>query len=410
LIKLLLRILLPIVVIAGAGYAGWTMIQNRPIPETRVVEVPLPLVETMDVAYSNVRLRVRAEGTVAPRTEAEFVPEVFGRVMEISPSLVVGGFFEEGEVLLRLDSREYELAVTRSRASIAQAELRLEIERQEAAVAMEEWELLGAGRPTALAMREPQIAEAEAALASAEAALQQAEYDLERAIVRAPFAGRVRSKRVDVGQFVQRGNSVATIYAVDAVEIRLPIPDSELQFVDLPLAYRGDGGSESVTGPEVILRSEFAGQEHEWRGRIVRTEGEIDPRTRMVHAIARVEDPYARSENRLRPPLALGMFVEAEILGRSSGQVAILPRSVLRGADQVLVVSVAGELRFQQVEILRLERDRVLVSSGVAEGDQIVVSPLENAVNGMRVRVIEEAPGEETAGESGAAGMGLIGE
>ena len=347
---------------------------------------------------------------MAPRTEAEFVPEVFGRVMEIAPSLVVGGFFEEGDVLLRLDSREYELAVTRSRASIAQAELRLETERQEAAVAMEEWELLGAGPPTPLAMREPHIAEAESALASAEAALQQAEYDLERTIVRAPFAGRVRSKRVDVGQFVQRGNSIATLYAVDAVEIRLPIPDSELQFVDLPLAYRGDGGSVSETGPEVILRSEFAGQEHEWRGRIVRTEGEIDPRTRMVHAIARVEDPYARSDEGLRPPLALGMFVEAEILGRSSGQVAILPRTALRGADQVLVVDDEYELRVQQVEIFRLERDQVMVRSGLEEGDRIVVSPLENAVNGMPVSVIGEDLGQETAEENGAAGMDLAGE
>ncbi len=395
-------------VVAGAGYAGWTMIQNRPIPETRVVEVSLPLVETMEVSYSNVRLRVRAEGTVAPRTETEFVPEVFGRVMEISSSLAVGGFFEEGDVLLRLDSREYEFAVTRSRSAIAQAALRLETERQEAVVAMGEWELLGAGRPTPLAMREPQIAEAEAALASAEAALQQAEYDLERTIVRAPYAGRVRSKRVDVGQFVQRGISVATLYSVDAAEIRLPIPDSELQFVDLPLAYRGENGSESVAGPEVILRARFAGQEHEWRGRIVRTEGEIDPRTRMVHAIARVEDPYARSEERLRPPLALGMFVEAEILGRPSGRVAILPRSVLRGADQVLTVDEAGVLRFQQVEIFRLERDRVLVRSGLTDGDHIVVSPLENAVNGMRVRVIEGLPAEETVGEKGTAVMGSI--
>ena len=409
-IKLALRIVLPMVVLAGAGYAGFTIIQNRPITETRVVESPLPLVETMDVAYSNVRLQVRAEGTVAPRTEAEFVPEVSGRVMEIAPSLAVGGFFEEGDVLLRLDSREYELALTRSRSSIAQAELRLETERQEAAVAMEEWELLGAGRPTPLAMREPQIAEAEAALASAQAALQLVEYDLERTVVRAPFAGRVRSKRVDVGQFVQRGNPVATLYAVDAVEIRLPIPDSELQFVDLPLAYRDDGGSESVSGPEVILHSEFAGQEHEWRGRIVRTEGEIDPRTRMVHAIARVEDPYARSEDRLRPPLALGMFVEAEILGRSSGQVAILPRTVLRGADQVLVVDDGGELRFQQVEIFRLERDQVMVRSGLEEGDRIVVSPLENAVNGMRVRVIESSPAQATAGENGTAGTDSTGE
>ena len=201
-IKLILRIILPILVLAGAGYATVTMIRNRPVPETRVAEIPLPLVETIKVGYSNVTLSVFAEGTVAPRTVSELTPEVAGRVVEVADSLVVGGFFEEGDVLLRLDARDYELAVTRGQSAIAQAKLRLETERQEAAVAMVEWELLGSGRPTPLAMREPQIAEALAALASAQAALQQSEYDLERTVVVAPFAGRVRAERIDIGQFV----------------------------------------------------------------------------------------------------------------------------------------------------------------------------------------------------------------
>ena len=387
-IKLILRIILPILVLAGAGYATVTIIRNRPAPETRAAEIPLPLVETMEAGYSNVTLSVFAEGTVAPRTVSELTPEVSGRVIDVAESLVVGGFFEKGDLLLRLDSRDYELAVTRSQAAIAQAKLRLETERQEAAVAMEEWELLGSGRPTPLAMREPQIAEALAALASAEAASQQAAYDLERTVVRAPFAGRVRQERVDVGQFVARGNSVATLYAVDAAEVRLPIPDSELAFLDLPLAYRDDEVAiGSLRGPRVILRSEFAGRRHEWRGTIVRTEGEIDPRTRMVHAIARVEDPYARGKDPNRPPLAVGMFVEAEIIGRSSGRVMVLPRTVLRGADRVLIVDDADHVRFRQVELFRLERDRILVKSGIEEGDRIIVSPLENAVDGMQVQV-----------------------
>ena len=401
-IKLFLKIGLPIVVLAVAAYASLTLIENRPVPETQAVEVPVPLVDTMEVLYSNQRLGVRTEGTVAPRTEAELVPEVAGRVIEVAPSLAVGGFFAEGDVLLRLDPREYELAVTRSRAAIAQGELRLEIERQEAAVAMEEWELLGEGRPSALALREPQIAEADAALASAEAALRQAEFDLERTVIRAPFTGRGRSERVDAGQFVARGNPVATLYAIDAVEVRLPIPDAELEFLDLSLADR----KEDSVGPEVILRAEFAGGEHSWRGRIVRTEGEIDPRTRMVHAIARVEDPYSTAGAGGRPPLAVGMFVEAEVLGRSSGPVAVLPRNVLRGVDEVLIVDEPGFLRVQKVEIFRFERDRVLVRSGLKDGEKIVVSPLENAVNGMKVRLSSEprvSEGSPPASSMGAA-------
>ena len=172
----------------------------------------------------------------------------------------------------------------------------------------------------------------------------------------------------------------------------MPIPDSELAFLNLPLAYRGDEVAiGSVRGPRVILRSEFAGRRHEWRGRVVRTEGEIDPRTRMVHAIARVEDPYARGDSPNRPPLAVGMFVEAEIIGRSSGRVMVLPRTVLRGADRVLIVDDTDHVRFRQVELFRQERDRILVQSGIEEGDRIIVSPLENAVDGMQVEVAETA-------------------
>lgn len=393
--KLLLRILVPLVVLAGAGYTTYVMVENRPAPPTRVAEPVIPLVETVEARFETVPLEIHAEGTVAPRVETELIPEVAGRVVEISDSLVVGGFFEEGDVLFRLDPREYELAVTRSRGAIAQANLRLETERQEAAVAEREWELLDVGRPTALALREPQIAEAQAALASAEASLAQAEYDLERTVVRAPYDGRVRTKQVDVGQFVQRGSPVATLYSVDAAEIRLPIPDAELEFVDLPLAYR-DGGAGNVPRPRVVVRAQFAGGTYQWDGWIDRTEGEIDPQTRMVNAIARVEDPYSRGSNPGRPPLAVGMFVEAEILGRSSGQVVVLPRSVVRGDDQVLLVDDENNLRFTDVDVFRLERDRVLLDGGLKAGDRIVVSPLENAVDGMRVRVQVTASASQT--------------
>lgn len=383
--KLFLRSLIPLVVLAGAGYGTYVLIEMRPPPPTRAVQAEVSLVETIEVVFSSVLLRVHAEGTVAPGIETELIPEVAGRVVDLAPSLVVGGFFEEGDVLFRLDPREYELAVIQTRASIAQANLRLVTERQEATLAEREWELLDAGRPTPLALREPQIAEAQAALAAAEATFAQSEYDLERTVVRAPYDGRVRTEHIDIGQFVQRGTSVATLYSVDAAEVRLSIPDAELAFVDLPIAYRDSDST--VSKPRVILRTQFAGKTHEWVGQIDRTEGEIDPVTRMVNAIARIEDPYSRASNPSRPPLAVGMYVEAEIVGRSSGEVAVLPRSVLRGANQILVVDSDNTLRFKSVNVFRLERDRVLLNGGVEEGDRIVVSPLEGAVDGMAVNV-----------------------
>ena len=195
----------------------------------------------------------------------------------------------------------------------------------------------------------------------------------------------MREKTADVGQFVTVGAPVARVYAVDAAEIRLPLPDAELAYLDLPLNYRGESGR--VRGPRVTLRTTFAGRRHEWEGRIVRTEGEIDPRTRMVHVVAEVRDPYGRGADPMRPPLAAGMFVEAEIDGRTVQDVAVLPRAARRGADQVLIVDGENRLRFRQVDLLRTTIDEVFVRSGLHTGERVILSPLEAVSDGMRVRV-----------------------
>ena len=386
--RLALMLLLPVVVVAVGTFGAWTMIEARDKPEPQPVEVPLPLVRVITVRPETVRLTVEAEGTVRPRTETEMVPEVSGRVVEISPSLTAGGFFEEGDVLLKIDPREYELEIVRSRAAVAQAELRVATAKQEAQVARKEWESLGEGDPSPLVLREPQIAEAKAVLASAQAALDRAKYDLERTTVRAPYAGRVWEKRVGRGQFVTRGSPIARIYSVDLAEVQLPIPDAELAFVDLPLAYRGRSGKANM--PRVRVRATFAGKKHEWRGRIVRTEGEIDAHSRMVRAVAQIEDPYGYTAHPGRPPLAVGMFVEAEIQGRWVRNVVFLPRTALRAGDQVLVVDEESRIRYRSVEILRAETDRVIVRSGLSEGERVCVSILAAAVDGMKVRTVEQ--------------------
>jgi RND family efflux transporter MFP subunit len=314
--------------------------------------------------------------------------------MWVSPSLAIGGFFEEGDEMLKIDRREYELAVTRSRAAVAQAELRVATEEQEAAVARKEWEDLGQGEPTALVLREPQLAEANAARASAQAALEQTQFDLERTVVKAPFAGRIRRKQVDIGQYVQRGQSVATLYSTDVAEIKLPIPDKELEFLNLPLAYRD--AEARAAGPSAVVSADFAGQTYKWQGRIVRTEGEIDPQTRMVQALAQVENPYAQAPNSSRPPLAVGMFVQAEIAGRTVRAIS-LPRTALRGESVAWVINDRNQIEFRELDILRLEHDRVLVRGGIEPGERVCVSALEAAVQGMEVKVLEA--GSESASE-----------
>jgi multidrug efflux pump subunit AcrA (membrane-fusion protein) len=192
---------------------------------------------------------------------------------------------------------------------------------------------------------------------------------------------------------VQRGQSVARLYSVDIAEVRLPIADEQLAFLSLPLAYRNVEASQNTQGPAVTLRTNFAGETYEWRGRIVRTEGEIDPRTRMIHAIAQVSDPYARTGSSRRPPLAVGMFVKAEIQGQGVRAIPV-PRTAVRGENTVLVVNDKNVIEFRKLDIFRQERDRVLARGGVEDGERICVSTLEAAVEGMPVRILEESAPE----------------
>jgi RND family efflux transporter MFP subunit len=383
--------------VLGLGFLGaYALHATAPEVKTVATQAPAPLVRVASVRPEERELTVITHGTVAPRTESDLVPEVSGSVVWVSPALVSGGFFESGEPLLRIDQRDYEVALERARASLARArsehnrakkELarRKGLAERQVASASQLDDALNAERVTAAALRE------------ARAALEKAERDLERTEVTAPFAGRVRDERVDVGQFVNRGASIARLYAVDYAEVRLPIPDDELAYLELPLLYRGEIGDDA--GAEVLLRARFAGGEHTWQGRIVRTEGEIDPKSRMVHVVARVDDPYRRTQDGMRPPLAVGLFVEAEIKGQRVQNVVVLPRAAMRGLDQVLVLDQDSRLRFRRVDVLRAGHDQVVIRPGLAPGEKVCVSPIETVIDGMRVREASASPApEEEAG------------
>jgi len=393
-----LKIILPLLILVGAVVGAMAMIASKPEVETRRPEAKPPLVRVIPVEIRDLRLTVSSQGTVAPRTESQLVPEVSGRVIRVAPSFVAGGFFSEGEPLVEIDSVDYRQAVVRARAEVAQCKLRLAQEEAEAEVARREWDELGKGEANPLTLREPQLEDARAALDAAGANLESAERDLERTVVRAPFDGRVRQKSVDMGQYISRGTPVATVYSVDIAEIRLPLPDDECAFVDLPLVYRGEEATE--TGPRVTLRADFAGHFHEWQGVIVRTEGEIDPRSRMVHAVAQVKDPYGRrKESPDRIPLAVGMFVQAEIEGRAVQDVAVLPRTALRPNGRVFVIDPDDRLRFRTVTVLRAARDSVIVSDGLEPGERVCLSSLDVVTDGMQVRVEGETPEAAVPGE-----------
>lgn len=373
-------VVLPLLVVVFGVVAAMVIVRIRPEVERQATPTPDPVVRVVEARPGTLTLTVPSQGTVEPRIESTLVTQVGGEIVRTSPSFATGGFFERGEMLLEIDRRDYELALERAEAELARAELRLEQERAQAAVAREEWEELGDGDPSPLTLREPQLAEARAALEAAEAALARAELDLERTRIRAPYAGRIRAKRADLGQFVAPGAPLAEMFSVDTAEITLPIPQDQLAFLDLSLGSDAGGG-----GSDVLLRADLGGRWAQWEGRVVRTAGEIDPKSRMLHLIAEVDDPYARRDP-AREVLPMGLFVDAEIVGRRVESVYRLPRTALRDQSRLLVLEDGDRLRYRSVELLRVDGDTILVSDGLSPGEQVCVSSLEAVVDGMRVQ------------------------
>lgn len=388
------KILLPMIVVLAACLAAFVVLATAPEVKRGTPEALLPAIRVMTPNPQDVLLKIRSQGTVMPRTESTLVPEVSGPVTWVSPALVSGGFFEPDEPLIRIDARDYQTAVARARAEVARAQgesehATSELKRQE-----------GLARKNATSSSHLSAANRAARVASANleaawAALYQAERDLERCVLRAPFKGRVRDENVDIGQFISRGMPVATLYATDFAEIRLPLADAELAYLDLDRLE-----SDPDSGPDVTLHARFAGEPHSWQGQIVRTEGEIDSRSRMIHVVARVEDPYGRNQAGEKEgadsPLAVGLFVQADITGDLAEQVLVVPRSSIRDGERLVVVDDEDRLHLREVEILRIDQEDVILRAPLRAGERIGTSSLQWIVEGMQVVPVQDVGGNRS--------------
>jgi RND family efflux transporter MFP subunit len=393
--KLFIRVLLPVLVLVGAGHLAWVAVANRVEPERRAAPLAIAEVEFITLARSDFKVLVHSRGTVRPRTQSTLVPQVSGRIVEVSPDLRAGGFFEAGNVLLRIDARDYEAEVTVAEATLSQAHATFAEEQARADQAQRDWRRLGeSGTPDDLVLRKPQLAGARAARASAQARLQRARLDLERTTIRAPYAGRVLEHDVDVGQVVAPGTTLATIYAVDYVEVRLPLANRQLEFVQVPEIFRREDVPDAASGPALRLSARVGNTTHTWHGRVVRAEGAIDTSSRQLFVVGQVDDPYGKGPEG-RPPLKVGQFVEAEIEGRELREVFVIPRAALRAGSRVLLIDAQDHIRARPVQVVHSDDEHAVIAHGLAAGERLVINALGDGMEGVKVRA--RAPGTERA-------------
>lgn len=381
------KIFTPVAILMIAGSVAAAMVWQKKEPEKNVVMDPIISVNTVQLKSTDMAFTISSQGNVSPHTETTLVSEISGVVTEVTPGFVVGGFFKKGDILLKLDSSDYEVAVRQAHANLLIMQARLAREDAQAKQARQEWDMSGRPRSAAppIALRIPYQEEARANVLFAQAELDKAERKLKQTVIRAPYDGMIREKLVDVGQYVSTGTQIAQTFAVDFAEVRLPLTDQDITFLELPNPGDLQNGG-SYTGPEVELTGIIGGREYKWPAQIVRTEGVIDQRTRVHYAIARIVDPYNLNGQGQRPPLSIGSFVKAGIKSRLIQNIIAIPLSAIRGMNQVLVKDVENRLRIYKVEIIRTDKNFAYVRGDALDSQKAITTAVYNPVDGMSIQ------------------------
>ena len=397
--NLMNRKFMPIAIFAGLVAIAVIIRMNPPeTPQRPQFSGPTMTVETIPVLPRDYRIMLQSYGTVQPRTRSMLVAQVGGQIVEINENVRDGGFFEKGDTLGQIDPRDYEADVQIALASLADAKQVMAEAIARSDQAREDWERLGnEGEPSKLVLRVPQLEAARAGVGSAESALTKVKLDLERTSIVAPFAGRVIRKLVDLGQVVGPNTQLAEIYATDVVEIRLPLRNRDLGFINLPESYRHSGPRE--TSIDVLIKSDLIGNE-KWQARLVRTEGAIDESARQLHVIAQIDDPFGpRSEG--RSPLKIGQYVTAEIEGKTLPGALVIPNSAIYQGSYVYTVE-DDILRRRDIEIAWQNDIDAVVDNGLELGMDLVMTPLGQVTSGIRVSVLgAESRGNRRTGPGG---------
>ena len=376
---------LPMVIVGVVLMVVAILLLSKPKADKRSANVGSKIsVEAINIQSSRITPKVLSYGLVEPRTRSKLVAQVSGRVERVSERFRDGGFFQQGELLLQIDSTDYEIAVDISQASLAEAEQGLAEEITLAEQAKADWSRLeNKSSASPLVLREPQLKTAEANVRSAQALLKQAKINLERTSIRAPYDGRVLSTSVDLGQVASNNTVLGEIYATDAIEVRLPIKNNDLQFLDLPEDYRHqDGTPENL--PTVKIRSDLSKVEV-WEGTVIRTAGSIDDSSRQLYVVARIDDPFGqKAEGRFQ--LKIGQYVTAEIDGITLDSAISIPNKAIYQGSYVYLLR-EGAVYRTPIEIGWQNGEMAIISRGVGSGDQLVVSPLGQVYSGTLVKL-----------------------
>lgn len=368
----------------------------RPEPPRGPAAEAVPGVTTAPVRFGDGALPVQGNGTVRPRAEVQLAPQVSGRVASVDPSMVSGGRFARGEVLVQLDPSDFRNAVEQARAQVAQDSVAVLEAEEESRIARDEYERFARREgidepPSPLVLRQPQLDAARAALARSKAQLSTAELNLSRTRITAPFDGVVRNESVDPGAFAAVGQVLGSVYASDAVEVVVSLTDADAALLPGIWELRPGDGRETLPA---TVTSDFGGRRYRWQGYVDRAETALDETSRTIDVVVRVDRPFrpgtpaddaTRASASPAPPLLVGQYVQVTIQGRV-GTYQVVPRRALHPGDEVWAVT-DSLVRIVPVDILQQSQDSAFLLGGFEPGERVILTGINVATEGMKVRV-----------------------
>jgi len=369
--------------IVGVGYLVMSGLKaSAPEAKKRQPRAMQVLVNIEPLIMANAGVRVEGMGLVVAAREVKLKAQVSGQVVEIAADFLEGQHVAAGTVLAQIEADDYELQLAQAQSTLELREAELELEMGFQRVAGREWQLLGESsdilaESSSLALREPQLKQAQAMQRSAQSAVDRARLDLSRTEIAVPFNAQVLEKSVEVGSLAGIGGDVAHVVSTDSFYVRVSIPVNRVPVLEIP------GGEALVS---------ISGAESPMTGRIISLLGDLDPNGRMARVLVEVRDPLGlEAQNAGRAKLLLGAYVTVDLVGHPMPNTFLIPRETLRNDDHVWLRRPDATLEIRSVSVLWKNRDTVVIGEGLAAGEQLITSSLSFAADGMAVTVAGEA-------------------
>ncbi len=353
----------------------YSLVATKPVAETVQRQAVFSTVEVWLAEPTEHQVVIESQGVVEPVHVTDLASEVGGRVKFLSPEFEVGQRFQEGQVILEIDSSDYEAIQAKANSELAEAKLYLIKERALSQQASRDWEALGKGKdPNDLVLRKPQLETALARVVAAKAALEKSERDLERTKIRSPYESKIKNTNIELGSLLSPGTTIGSIYSADKYEIRLPVSISDYDFVEFDFSS------------EVSFQTDIAGAQYKWTGQLLRTESQVDRSSQSIFLVASIEN--SELKNKFLVP---GIYLKAKLFGKKIKDTYSVPRGALIGKNRIIIALENDTVSFKEVTIIRSSREEVIISEGISKGDRIVTTPIPNAIEGMKVNIYDES-------------------